>query len=89
MCETYPKLTIKTPEQPHRRRFSVFIVNFELISHIIPVFPLLSWSKFMPVESVATSKPELVNKLNNLNNNGVLEDRPSKRSNSSFIKVSV
>ena len=37
----------------------------------------------MPVESVATDKSELVN------NNGVLKDRLSKGSNSSFIKVLV
>ena len=43
----------------------------------------------MPVESVATDKSELENKLSNLNNNGVLKDRLSKGSNSSFIKVLV
>ena len=31
-CETYSKLAIKTPERCQRRRFGVFIVNFERIS---------------------------------------------------------
>ena len=35
------KLTIKTPER-HLRRFSVFIVNFEHISHLALVFLLLT-----------------------------------------------
>ena len=29
------KLTIKTPERRQRRRFGVFIVNFEHISHLL------------------------------------------------------
>ena len=32
MCEIFSKLTIKTPERCQRRRFGVFIVNFEHIS---------------------------------------------------------
>ena len=32
-CEICSKLTVKTPEQRHWRRFCVFIVNFEHISH--------------------------------------------------------
>ena len=35
------KLTIKTPEQ-RRRRSGVFIVNFEHISYLVPVFLLLT-----------------------------------------------
>ena len=42
MCEIYLKLTMKIPEWRHWRRFGVFIVNFEQISHIVLVFPLLS-----------------------------------------------
>ena len=42
MCEIYSKLTIKTPERRHRRRSGVFIVNFEQISGIVLVFPLLT-----------------------------------------------
>ena len=37
-CEICSDLAIKTPEQRHRRRFSVFIVNFEHISYLVPVF---------------------------------------------------
>ena len=33
-CEICSKLTIKTPERRHWRRFGVFIVNFEHISHL-------------------------------------------------------
>ena len=38
MCELCSKLTTKTPERRHLRRSSVFIVNFEHISHIALVF---------------------------------------------------
>ena len=41
-CEIYSKLTIKTPEQRQWRRSSVFIVNFEHISHVALVFLLLT-----------------------------------------------
>ena len=40
-CEICPKLTKKTPERC-RRRFGVFIVDFEHISHLVLVFPLLT-----------------------------------------------
>ena len=39
-CEIYSKLTIKTPGRRHWRRFCVFTVNFEHISHLILVFLL-------------------------------------------------
>ena len=41
-CEICSKLTIKTPERRHWRRSGVFIVNFEHISHLVPVFLLLT-----------------------------------------------
>ena len=41
-CEVYSKLTIKTPERRHWRRSSVFILNFEYISHLALVFLLLT-----------------------------------------------
>ena len=44
-CEKCSKLTIKTPEQRHWDRFGVFIVNFEPIPHLVPVFLLLTLSK--------------------------------------------
>ena len=40
MCEIHLKL-IKTPEWCHWRRFCISIANFEQISHIFLVFPLL------------------------------------------------
>ena len=40
-CEICSKLTIKTPE----RRYGVFIVNFEYISHLVLVFLLLTLSR--------------------------------------------
>ena len=39
---------LKTTERHHWRRSVVFIVNFEQISHIILVFPLLTLNKQMP-----------------------------------------
>ena len=42
--EICSKLTIKTPERPYQRRSSVFIVNFEQISHLVLVFLLLTLS---------------------------------------------
>ena len=41
-CEIYSKLTIKTPERRHGRHSGVFVVNFELISHLFLVFLLLT-----------------------------------------------
>ena len=41
-CEIYLKLVIKTVERRHWRRYSVFIVNFEHISHLVLVFLLLT-----------------------------------------------
>ena len=42
ICEIGSKLTIKTTEQRHWRRSGVFIVDFEPVSHIVLVFPLLA-----------------------------------------------
>ena len=44
-CEIYSKLTIKTPERRQWCRFGVFIVIFEHISHLVPVFLLLTLSR--------------------------------------------
>ena len=44
-CEIFSKLTIKTPEWRRCRRSGVFIVNFENISQLFPVFLLLTLSK--------------------------------------------
>ena len=45
------KLAIKTSERRHWRhwrRSDLFIVNFEQISHIVLVFPLLTLNKYIP-----------------------------------------
>ena len=48
-CEIFSKVTINTPEQLHLRDVlsGVFIVNFEHISHLFPVFLLLTLNKCM------------------------------------------
>ena len=43
--EICSKLTIKTPERNRWRRFGVFFVNFENISHLVLMFLLLTLSK--------------------------------------------
>ena len=48
-CEIYSKITRKTSEQCQWHRSSDFIINFEHISHIILVLPLLTLNKWMPV----------------------------------------
>ena len=48
MCEICSKLIIKTKWLRHWCRSGVFIVNFELISRIFLVFPLLILRKHMP-----------------------------------------
>ena len=44
-CDICSKLTIKTPERHHWRRFGIFSVNFEHISHLVLVFLLLTLSR--------------------------------------------
>ena len=41
MCSIYSKLIIKTPQRQHWNLPSVFIVNFEQISHIVLVSALM------------------------------------------------
>ena len=43
-CEKCSKLTIKRPKRRQWRRFGVFIVNFEHISHLVLEFLLLPLS---------------------------------------------
>ena len=45
-CEISSRLTIKTSQQRHRRRSSVFIVYFEN-SHLFLVFLMLTWSLYL------------------------------------------
>ena len=47
-CEICSKLTIKTPERRQWRLSGVFIVNFELISHLVLVFLLLTLNMELP-----------------------------------------
>ena len=56
MCESCSKLTIKTPERHQLCRSGVFIVNFEQISHIILVFPLLTLNKSIPAGILPSKK---------------------------------
>ena len=44
-CEICSKLIIKTPERLQSRRSGVFMVNFEHISHLFPLFLLLTLNK--------------------------------------------
>ena len=44
-CEIRSKLTIKIPERRHWRRFGIFIVNCEPISHLVLLFLLLTLSR--------------------------------------------
>ena len=46
--EICSKLTIKISEWRHWRRSGIFIANFENISHLVLVFPLLSLGKQVP-----------------------------------------
>ena len=55
-CEICSKLTIKTPERCQGRRSGVFIVNFEHISHLIPVFLLLT----LNMSLLAGKVPQLI-----------------------------
>ena len=49
MSEINSKLKVKTPERHQWRRSGAFIVNFEMISHVL-VFSLLPLNKLMLVE---------------------------------------
>ena len=49
VCEICSKLRIKTQEWRHWCSFAVFIANFEQISHIVLVLPLVTFRKYMPV----------------------------------------
>ena len=44
------KLQIKIPERRQWRRSSIFIVNFEHISHIVLLFPLLTLNMQLPAD---------------------------------------
>ena len=42
-CEICSKLTMKTPKRLQWRRFGVFIVNFEHISHLCSSFSIVNF----------------------------------------------
>ena len=46
ICDICSKLRIKTPEWCHWRRFGVFILNFDHISHLFLVLLLLTLNKW-------------------------------------------
>ena len=56
MCKICSKLTLITPDLRHWRRFVVFIVNFEQISHIVLTCSLLTLNKLISA-GVMTSFP--------------------------------
>ena len=64
MCS---KLTIRTPEGRQQRRSSVFIDNFEHISHFFLVFLLLFWTSKCQLRS-DTNDNDLLPLLLTLNN---------------------
>ena len=47
MREICSELTIKTPESRLWHRSNAFIVNFEQVSNIVLIFPLLTLNKFL------------------------------------------
>ena len=63
--EIISKLTIKTSEQSHWRRFGVFIVNFEHISHLFSVF-VVDFEKVNVKFSVKFQKKKKITVSSNL-----------------------
>ena len=45
LCEISPELKVKTPKWRHLRRCRIFVVNFEQISSLFLMFPLLDLNK--------------------------------------------
>ena len=59
-CGMYSVLVIKTTEQRHSRRSGVFIVNFELIWHLVLVFSCQWRSTAVLVQQFSHSPPNIV-----------------------------
>ena len=55
ICEICSKLAIRTSEWYHWQRSGLFFVNFEQISHIVLVFPLVTLNKQMWTETSITN----------------------------------
>ena len=51
-CEIYWQLTVKVQERPQWLRICAFIINFEHISHIVMVFPLLAGTEPVNIDWV-------------------------------------
>ena len=51
-CEIYWQLTVKVPERPQWLRICAFFINFEHISHIVMVFPLLAGTEPVNIDWV-------------------------------------
>ena len=63
-CEICSKLTIMTPERRQWRRYGVFTVNFEHISHLVLVFILFTLKmQLLPGELSLQTKPLLVDSI--------------------------
>ena len=56
-CEICSKLKIKIPERRQWRRSGIFIVNFEHISYLVLVFPLLTLNMQLPAGRSAACIP--------------------------------
>ena len=84
MCETCSKLTIKTLGRRNWRRFNVFIVNFEQISHIVLVFSMLTLNKKMSTCIKHQIKWNILLKL--LNRYLTKDERLSEKGCKVFIK---
>ena len=59
MGEICPKLTKKNTKMTSMTPFWCFIVNFERISHIVPVFPSLTLNKSIQLDNYTWSKPTI------------------------------
>ena len=62
-CEICSKLTIKTPERRHWRRYVVFTVDFEHISHLVLVSLLLTLSRMATWLGNPPYHPEILEKF--------------------------
>ena len=59
MYEICSDLTIETPEWRHWHRFGVFNMNFEHSSHIVLIFPWLTFTKGIPVGLTSSCTPNV------------------------------
>ena len=59
MYEICSDLTIETPEWRHWHRFGVFNMNFEHSSHVVLMFPWLTFNKGTPVGLTSSCAPNV------------------------------